>query len=177
LTRTSHDYAPSFVRGSHDVLFETVLPSGERRIRRISIDGGEPAVVLDRDARAPSASPTDDRFLYLAGANGSELVPTVFDPKSRRASRVAAALPPTSYRSVRFTQDGRNAILLKNGPELIEVEIATGAVVRKLTTDAVGVSFVRGKAVFVARHWVGDIWVADDPFPAAPPGQDERAGR
>jgi len=177
VTRTHHDFAPSFVRGSHDVLYETVLPTGERQIQRISIDGGEPVVVLEREARSPSASPTDERFVYLAGASAAELTPMIFDPKSRRASPISRALPPASYRGVRFTHDGRRAIVLKNEPEQLELELSTGAIVRSLPIDVTGVSFVRGKTIFVSRRWTGDVWIADDPFPAPSSGLEEPASR
>src|SRR5262249_12454070 len=127
VTTTTHDFAPSFVHGTHDVLFHTVKDDGHAQVRRISLDAdGEPTVVLERDARAPSAAPHDDRVLYLAGENPKLLLPMIFDPRTRKSTPVAS-LPASAYSVARFTPDGRKCVLLKSEPEQIEVDLATSA--------------------------------------------------
>jgi hypothetical protein len=163
-TATTHDFSPSFVHGTHDVLFHTVLDDGQAQIRRISLDaGGEPAIVLERDARAPSAAPHDDRVLYLAGENVKQLVPMIFDPRTRRSTKLSPSLAAAAYTVVRFTPDGRRCILLKSEPEQLEVDLATSAT-RSISLEAIGVGFVRGQTVFAVPRWEGDVWIADAPF-------------
>jgi hypothetical protein len=163
LTRTTQDFSPSFLHASHDVVFHTVLPDGRTQIERVSTDGGEPAVVL-RDARSPSASPVDNRILYLAGEKYAELMPMVLDPSTGQSSRLSPNLAPGTYPMLRFTPDARRAILLKNEPHHVEVDVSSGAIVRTLTIDAPAVSFVDGKTILSIRQWNGDLWMADEPF-------------
>ena len=64
----------------------------------------------------------------------------------------------------RFMPDGRHAIVVRNPPGLLEVDLSTGALVRTVKVEASAVSFVRNATVIASPRWEGDVWVADDPF-------------
>ncbi len=164
MTKTDQDFSPSFVHGTHDVLFHTILPDGRVQIRRTSIDGGEATVIFDQRARAPNASPTDDRFIYLAGEKNAELVPTMFEPKSRRSTPISSKLRAGAYSAVRFTPDGRRAVVVQSEPEQVEIDLATGTIVHTIPLEAVALSFVGERTVLASTRWEGDVWLADDPF-------------
>jgi len=163
ITKTLHDFSPSFVHGTHDVVFHTVLDDGSPQIQRLSLDGGEPRILVERDARAPSASPREEKVIYLAGAKTKELVPMIFDLRTRRSSRLAPTVPAGAYTLVRFTPDSRKCLILKSEPEQLEVDVATG-VVRTIPLEAVAVAFAGGKTLLATPRWEGDVWIAEAPY-------------
>jgi Tol biopolymer transport system component len=163
LTQTTKDAAPSFVRGSHAVLFHTILPDGHTQIQQVSVHGGEPSVVLTR-GRAPSASPVDDRVVYFAGDTNPKLLPMILDRKTGRTTPLSAALREGPYRELAFSPDGKRVVVVKGEPEQVEIDLRTGAVVRTFLMDALHAAYVDGKLVLAKRRWAGDIWMADTPF-------------
>jgi Tol biopolymer transport system component len=165
LTASNHDVRPTFLHASHDVVYESSEGDGHPRIFRVSLDG-VPSVLVDADARAPAASPIDSRIAYLAGANNAELVPMLLDPMTNQMTGLSTAFGPGGFREIRFSPDARRIVLLRKEPEIVEVEVETGTVLRtqKLPEEARAIAFLGGELVLTIRKWAGNLWMADKPF-------------
>jgi dipeptidyl aminopeptidase/acylaminoacyl peptidase len=166
VTLTQNDTAPSFLRASHDVIYETPGVDAVPHVLRVSIDGGEPAMLIEGSARAPAPSPVDDRIAYLAGDRATDLVPMVFDRATSRSAPLSTALGPGMYRELRFSSDGRRVAVLRRPSVIVDVDAATGRVLRSLylREDASHLVFWHGSVALVVNQWAGDVWVGDDPL-------------
>jgi Tol biopolymer transport system component len=166
VTSSQRDFDPSFVRASHDLLYETVGNDGRMQLMRVSADGATRIVIVRGGARHPVSSPVDARIVYFAGDNESDLVPMVFHPETGRSTPLSTALRPAAYNDAHFSPDGRRVYVLLTASELLELDVATGNVVRRvrLVDDLSEIFTVGERLAAVAHVWTGDIWVADDPF-------------
>jgi serine/threonine protein kinase len=156
----------AFVRASHDVAYTVADETGHFRVVRASADGGPSEPLVESNARFVATSPVDDRLAYLAGANPSQLMPMLYDPVTRGSAVLSTHLGAGTYRTLRFSPDGKRVFLLPHHPELIEIVVATGAVAQRteLAEAWSNIAFVRGGLVFTRQRWRGNLWIGDDPF-------------
>jgi Tol biopolymer transport system component len=167
LTDDPTDSRPSFWRGGREVLFQRDIDGGATQIFAVSIDGGAPRVVLGRGNRAPGGSPAGERFVYLGGAKSRSVTPMIYDARSGAHAPLSALLEEGNYAAPAFSPDGRRVALVRGGRELVEVDVASGAITRRTgpATDSLERAFYARDDLFAVRmSWVGDLWMADGPF-------------
>jgi hypothetical protein len=131
----------------------------------VKVDGsGTPETVAD-GAERPWASPTEDRLVYLA-TEGEEGTPTVMDLSSRRTHPLSPSLGKGVYGGLRFAPDGKRVAVTIGLTDLAEVDLATGAVVRRFTSadQLTSISYLGRDVVASRQGWRGDLWMARDPW-------------
>jgi hypothetical protein len=161
------EHNATFSRDGKRVILE--LRDGEReRIAAIPVGGGERTWLLPAGSLAPAQSPTAELLAYLAddtAAKGpAQRVIMVLDQTTGATRRVAPALPPYPYRDLRWSPDGARLLAARRDGQLVELELATGKVLRTFDVGAdqiYGLTYV-GDDIFVGRATsAGDIWEAD----------------
>ncbi len=167
LTSGSTDTAPAFSRDGRQVYLETSSPTRRRAIVRVKTDGsGTPETVVDGGER-PWASPTDERLVYVADApDGDEGTPTVMDLPSRRTHPLSSSLGRGVYGGLRFAPDGKRVAVTVGLTELVEVDAASGAVLRRFSSadQLTSISYLGHDVVASRQGWRGDLWMARDPW-------------
>ena len=94
-----------------------------------------------------------------------DYVPTLWDGRAGSVRPLSPKLVAGRYGYLRFSPDGRRVALVRGQTELIEVDVASGAIVRSFSTptdDQLGVpAYVPGGTVAVHVRWQGNVWMAD----------------
>jgi Tol biopolymer transport system component len=165
LTAGASDTSPTFARDGRAVYFETVSPTRKRAIARVRLDGSSaPDVVVDGGER-PSASPVDDRLVYVA-TDGEVGVPVVMNMTTRQTRPLSPALGKGVYGGLRFSPDGKRVAVTVGLTELAEVDATTGAIVRRFTSadQLTSISYLGRDIVASRQGWRGDLWTARDPW-------------
>ncbi|MBL8716369.1 MAG: serine/threonine-protein kinase [Myxococcales bacterium] len=160
LTTDGSDTTPAFSRDGATVLF-TRRKDGHTRVLSIALAGGATRDVVGPDARDAVASPVDARLVFLAGADGDQLTPTVLEADGKRRV-LSAHLPPARYGNLAFSPDGLK-VAVANRMEVVEVEFATGKILRRHSAGAdVLESACYSKDALWLTHggWAGDLWLA-----------------
>ncbi|HEY8041422.1 MAG TPA: protein kinase [Polyangiaceae bacterium] len=163
LTSDASDATPAFVAGDAQVVF-TRHPSGAHaRVMSVPVEGGAPTPVLDDDSDGAAPSPVDARIVYLLGPSSAEVVPRVWDGHSSRP--LSALLPVGRYGYPRFSPDGRRVALVRGDTDLLEVDAASGAILRTLATptgDQLAFpAYTPSGLVFIRVRFQGNLWLAD----------------
>jgi serine/threonine-protein kinase len=167
LTRGKSHADPSFTRDGKAILFTAQRDDGTYAIVSVAVDGGEPKQVLGPGARSPVASPTEDLVAYLAGDTDAALVPMLLSTRTGLTRPLVAEGSLVSAFAVRFIPDGRRVGVLHGRGRFTEVDAHTGAALRSVATEDVnGFDYIGGEAVFIRTRYLGNVWVADDPFGA-----------
>ncbi len=165
LTTGASDTSPTFARDGRAVYFETASASHKRAIARVRLDGsGAPDVVIEGGER-PWASPVDERLAYIA-ADGEQGIPTVMNLTTRQTRALSPALGQGVYGRMRFSPDGKRVAITVGLTELVEVDAATGAIVRRFTSadQLTSLSYLGRDIVASRQGWRGDLWMARDPW-------------
>jgi len=160
LTTDGADSTPAFSRDGATVLF-TRHKDGHTRVLSIALAGGATHDVVGPDARDAVASPVDARLVFLAGADGDQLTPTVLEADGKRRV-LSAHLPPARYGNLAFSPDGQK-VAVTDRMEIVEVEVATGKILRRHSAGAdVLESACYSKDALWLTHggWAGDLWLA-----------------
>ncbi|HEU4730480.1 MAG TPA: hypothetical protein VFT22_21425, partial [Kofleriaceae bacterium] len=168
LTDHPGDAAPSFRAAGAAVMFTRRGGDGIARVMVVPATGGTPTAVLDPGTFEAQASPVDDTLVYVPDDRG---VPMIADARGRRP--LSPALPADRYRDVRISPDGARVTVVRGLQEVIEVDVARGEIVRRITgtqregfySPAYGAS---GPLVIRVR-WQGNIYVADAAFSSPAP--------
>jgi serine/threonine-protein kinase len=165
LTTGTEDGSPSFAKDGASVYFETASAARRHALARVALDGDAPPVKLVDAAERPSASPVDDRVLYLA-ADGEQGVPMILDAALRKSRPVSRSLGKGSYGGLRFSPDGTRIALSVGLNDVVEVDAANGDVVRRFASgDQITSLTYVGRDIVVSREaWRGDVWLARDPW-------------
>jgi hypothetical protein len=83
---------------------------------------------------------------------------------------LSPAMSRGRYRDPRFSPDGRRVALVRGDRELVELDAATGEVVRVVTPEPGDMlhtpSYAAGNLIVLRARWQGNIWVADARFGA-----------
>ncbi len=166
ITNGPDDRAPSFRHDGKEVLFERPVPGGAASsILAASLDGAPPRTLVEGPAHLPTASPTDDRFVYFTVGDKGEMTAMLFDPKT--GPRVLSAeLPATTYTGAAMSLDGKRVTVIGGGTSLREVEIASGKITwHPHANESVESITYTPAGMFVTRvAWSGDLWLAEDAF-------------
>ena len=156
------DNAPCFRKASDAVAFTRHGPAGATQVMVVPVNGGAPVALLGPGTRDAAISPRDDSIAYLAGVSSA---PMIADANGAGARPLSPALAGLDYSDLRFSPDGARVLLLRTNQELIEVDVAHGAVVRSVA-GAQGEAFyspfygASGPAMVRVR-WQGSLYVAD----------------
>jgi Tol biopolymer transport system component len=133
----------------------------------VALDGGDAAPLLEEDSDWAAPSPVDDRIVYLSGATSAETLPQVWDGH-KGVRPLSSHLARGRYGGPRFSPDGRRVVLVRGDTDLIEVDVATGAIVRELSTQTgdqlVFPTYTPAGLVAIRVRFQGNIWVADVSF-------------
>jgi Tol biopolymer transport system component/tRNA A-37 threonylcarbamoyl transferase component Bud32 len=164
LTSDPVDAAPSFRFGDRQLLFTRILAERGHRVMTVPVGGGDSASLLDAGSDAASSSPNEDRVVYLAGSGGT-LVPMIWDARSGASRALSSALATGTYSSPRFSPDGRRVALVRSSGELVEVDVATGSVVRAIDAskaqELYDPTYSRAGLLILRLSWSGNLWMAD----------------
>jgi Tol biopolymer transport system component len=160
LTEGASDGQPTFSRDGHTLYFSTAGDGGAHAIASVPVEGGAPAIVLER-AWAPAASPIEDRLAYIPD-DGAKVVPRVLDLRTHETSPLVRDASPGLHAVLRFSPDGKRVLMNDGLVALAEVDVASGRVVRRYSSgDQLGSATYVGASVVVARQtWRGDLWTA-----------------
>jgi tRNA A-37 threonylcarbamoyl transferase component Bud32 len=165
LTNDGLDSAPAFRSGDRQVVFTHRRPDGKPQLMTVPVEGGEPTQLVGAGSDGAAPSPVDDRIAYVAGTTMNEVVPMLWDGRAGSLRPLSPKLPAGRYGYLRFSPDGRRVALIRGQTELVEVDVASGSVVRKLSTpadDQIAVpTYVPGALVMVRIRWQGNLWMAD----------------
>jgi dipeptidyl aminopeptidase/acylaminoacyl peptidase len=165
LTEEGGDSEPSFRHGDAEVVFTRRAFDGAPRVMSVAVEGGgEPRPLLGPGTGDSTTSPTEDRVVYVSRTR-KEAVPMLWDGRTMQARPLSSRLPAGHYASPRFSPDGRRVAILRTGRALLDVDVATGNVLRTIhtgndetfDTPAYGPS---GPLVLRIR-WRGNLWIAD----------------
>jgi len=164
LTGQPEDSSPQFRFGDRQIVF-TRHEGGHTRVMSVPVDGGLATPLLEPDTDEASTSPVDDRLVYLAGSTHTDATLAIWDGRTGRHHPLSRALPAGRYEYPRFSLDGRRVTLVRGDTELVEVDVASGALVRTFSTETgdqlASPTYTREGLVVVRVHWKGNIWVAD----------------
>ena len=164
LTDHAGDTSPTFRFGDREILFTRLAPDGKSRVMRVSTEGGEPAPLLDPGSSAPSASPVDDRVIYLQADEHQARSLELWDGRTGKRRALAPGFTARHFRAPRFSPDGRRVMAIVANHEIVEIEVASGRVLRDTTTggDTVYSPAYTSAGIFAIRvSWAGNIWLAD----------------
>ena len=154
----------AFTPDGRDVTFTRTVKRATPVVDAIAIDGGAPRRFLEGSAEALVFSPKGDRGAFLARGKGPASRPMVIDLTSKKVRPLAADLPEAQHERAAWSTSGARVTVLRGMNEAIEVDVATGKVMRRLDAgnDQIsGVTYVRDELVVARETWIGDIWVAD----------------
>lgn len=165
LTHVPTDSTPAFRRGDAEVVFTRHRKDGTPQIMTISVDGGEARELMGAGSDGAASSPVDERIAYFAGNSDDDYVPTIWDGRAGVIRPLSPKLIAGRYGYLRFSPDGRRIALVRGQTELIEVDVASGAIVRSFSTptdDQLGApAYVPGGMVAVRVRWQGNVWMGD----------------
>jgi serine/threonine-protein kinase len=171
LTSGAEDASPSFAKDGASIYFETASTARHHALARVPIDGSAPPVKLLDQAERPSASPVDDRVVYLA-SEGEQGTPMIFDVQTKKSRRVSKSLGKGSYGAPHFSPDGTRVAIGVGLNEVVEVDVKSGDVARRFISgdQVTALTYVGGDLVIAREAWRGDVWLAHDPW--GPKGGD-----
>ena len=163
VTTDGADSAPSFRAGDSQILFTRRPSNGPSRIFSVPVDGGPPTLLLPDGSDSGSASPVDDRVVYLEGASMSDSVVKIWDGHGTRA--LSSQLGPGRYGAPRFSPDGRRVALQRGDTEVLEVDAASGMIIRTLSTPTGDLlsnpTYTAAGLVAIRVRFQGNLWMAD----------------
>jgi len=163
LTSDGLDAFPAFRAGDSQIVFTRHLPGAPPQVMSVPVDGGAPSPLLADKSDAPAPSPLDDRLVYLDGASFAETVPKVWDGHTARP--LSKLLPAGRYGGPRFSPDGRRVALVRGDTDLLEVDVATGAIIRTLSTPTgdqlVFPTYAPSGLVALRVRFQGNLWMAE----------------
>jgi len=165
LTKGAEDASGTFARDGASIYFDTPSTARHHALARIPLDGSALPTSLVDEAERSSASPTDDRVVYLASED-EQGTPMIYDAVTRKSRRLSKAYGKGIYGAPRFSPDGTRIALAVGLNDLVEVDAKSGEVIRRFTSgdQITGVTYV-GRDVVISREgWHGDVWLAKDPW-------------
>jgi hypothetical protein len=163
VTSDGFDSSPSFRADDKRIVFTRHTRGKPTRVMSVPVEGGELSDVLGDDSDGAAPSPVDDRIAYLDGPSSAELVPRIWD--GRTARPLSPKLPAGRYGYPRFSPDGRRLALVRGDTDLVEVDVASGAVLRTLATptgDQLAYpTYTPAGLVVIRVRFQGNLWLAD----------------
>ncbi len=161
------DAPPAFSRDGRRVFYEARDGGGLTQLAVVAVDGGKPEHVFEAGARAPSTAADRDLVAYLAPAGAGKHVPRLHDLTTRRSRALSPELVAGRYLAAQLSPDGKRAAVIRGPKELVEVEVSSGRVLRRIDAGGdqlLGCTYADGQLVVSRVAWRGDLWMADDAF-------------
>jgi tRNA A-37 threonylcarbamoyl transferase component Bud32 len=128
------------------------------------VAGGAASDFMGAGTDGAAPSPVDDRVAYLAGTVVTEVVPMISGGRAGGLRPLSPKLASGRYAFLRFSPDGKRVVLVRGQTELLEVDAATGAIVRSFSTatnDQLGVPTYTSAGILAIRvAWQGNLWTA-----------------
>ena len=163
LTSDGLDAFASFRAHDAQIVFTRHVHGAPPRVMSVPFDGGTPSPLLGDNSDAAAPSPVDDRVVYLDGLSIAETIPEVWD--GHTAQPLSKSLRAGRYGGPRFSPDGKRVALVRGDTDLLEVDVATGAVVRTLSTPTgdqlVFPTYTPVGLVALRVRFQGNLWMAD----------------
>jgi Tol biopolymer transport system component len=163
LTADGSDASPAFRMGDAQIVFTRHPPGAPSVVMSVPIGGGDATAVLGDDSDSAEPSPVDDQLVYLQGASAAEVMPEVWD--GHRSRLLSKQLQPGRYGRPHLSPDGRRAALVRGDTEILEVNVATGAIVRTLATPTgdqlADPTYTPSGLVAIRVRFQGNLWMAD----------------
>jgi Tol biopolymer transport system component len=168
LTDDPSDSQPAFSRDGREVLFTRTTAGDRPRVMAVSLATHQTRAVLDEGSFGAAVSPADGRVAYEAGEGPTKKsTPMLFDPRTGRSAPLSPSLRPGIHGQPTFSPDGRRVVLGDGRNALAEVDVASGAVLRRVSDpeSMIGRAVYSGDEILVARAlFVGDLWLAEGRF-------------
>jgi Tol biopolymer transport system component len=164
VTEQSLDSEIAFSADGKSLLFTRSDTAGTSRVMSVPVEGGQVTPLLEPGSDCAVASPRDGRIVYLAGRSTTAAVPTILDPRAGTRRPLSHEIGPGKYRSLAFSLDGRRVAMVTGPEDAVEVDVATGAILRRLSTGGPAlhrVAYATGGMVVETSTWQGGLWVAD----------------
>jgi tRNA A-37 threonylcarbamoyl transferase component Bud32/dipeptidyl aminopeptidase/acylaminoacyl peptidase len=159
------DGSPAFRAGDASVVFSRRRPDGTTQIMEVPSEGGATNALVGGGSDGAAPSPVDERMAYLAGATPAEVVPTVWDGRAGTLRPLSPKLTPGRYAYLRFSPDGKRVALVRGDSEMMEVDAASGAIVRTFATpnedQLFQPTYTPSGLVVVRVRWQGNLWMGD----------------
>ncbi len=156
---------PAFSRDGRQIYFER-RENGTVSIHRIAFAGGEPEVVLEREAAYPQLSPTADTMVYFNEDHDNLSTLMELDLVTHERRSVSPTMPRARYFGARFKRDGTR-VLVNTGHVALDIDVASGAIVHRLDAGAneiTGMDYSGTDFIASERVWEGDVWIAEGQF-------------
>jgi serine/threonine-protein kinase len=163
LTKDPSDERPLFTHDGRQIVFTRRVPGAGLQVHIVSAFGGEARALLDPQTKQAAPSPVDDRIAYIAGPEPSSYVPMIADLATGRKHPLSPKLGPGRYMSAAFSRDGKRVAVVAGESRLVEVDAATGAILRQGDADNMlqAPRYV-GDELWAARtSYRGNVWVAE----------------
>ncbi len=168
VTDSADDGEPAFSFDGKTIVFESTREKGGARAYAVPVAGGAVRAISPAGALSPAASPTEDRVVFVLPTDkGRVVMSTTLD--GRAPVPLVASLPPGDWLNPRFSRDGKKLLVVRKTAEVVEIELATGAmrVVYHAALDGIGEATYApdGDGLIASvQLWSGDLWLADGTF-------------
>ena len=163
ITTSPMDSSPSFRFGNKDVLFTRVLEDGQRRVMTVPIEGGSPTPFLEPGTSQAAPFLNEDRVAYLLKVGSAGDVPMLWDERTRGSRPLSKTLPAGAYQSLQPSPDGKRLAMSRNGQNIMELDVGTGAVLRAIaereSADSLTTATYSPDGMVALRvRWQGNLW-------------------
>jgi serine/threonine-protein kinase len=163
LTKDPSDERPLFTHDGRQLVFTRRVAGAALQVHVVDVESGEARPLLDPFTKEAAPSPVDDRIAYISGDTPSTFVPMIADLATGRKRPLSPKLGPGRYMSTAFSRDGKRVAVVAGESRLVEVDAATGAVLRQGEADNMlqAPRYV-GDELWAARtSYRGNVWMAD----------------
>jgi Tol biopolymer transport system component len=164
LTDAETDTSPSFSADGKRVYFEM----HDERAPKIAVaetrSGASPArKILLQHAAVPASSPTQDLLVYSTGLSADQVDVRVLDVKSGRSRPLSPAIGRGWHMILRFSTDGKRVAVIDGLNGIVEVDVESGAVVRRFHSSysIVVFSYTQNRLIVTSTVLSGDLWMGD----------------
>ncbi len=162
LTDHAGDASVAFRAGDAEVSFTRTSEGETTQVMVVPLDGGSPSPLLPRGSCRAAPSPLDERLVYF-DCSKTRGIPLLWDPRSKQGHVLSKALSADTY-SATFSPDGRRVAIMQGSYAVLEIDVATGTVLRSATGlgDSLYSPTYAADELLVSRmHWRGSLWLAD----------------